>query len=54
MFTFSLDFLRDLFYYRSMEEVNVASFGHGGNAKIISREKNIDFKEIIDFSTSSK
>lgn len=30
----------------------MASFGHGGNAKIISREKNIDFKEIIDFSAN--
>lgn len=30
----------------------MASFGHGGNAKIISREKNIKFEEILDFSAN--
>ena len=30
----------------------MANFGHGGNVKEISRNYNIDWKEIIDFSAN--
>lgn len=30
----------------------MASFGHGGNAKEISRENKINYKDIIDFSAN--